>query len=160
MSLKGNSYTYHEVAVSTLLLCGYFQFATTNGKDASVIELLGKSPLLKSAQLKNNQILTYDIELLDVPNMNNSRINIALKHCSMRRIMETKLHRQMISTITFSDVFAKCQIADAHLQIKKDAHGVVVTLFEHLKVKGVLKSFKVTKNDNSFYYIQFVHSKK
>ena len=29
-----------------------------NGKDTSVIELLGESPLLFSAQLKNNQLLT------------------------------------------------------------------------------------------------------
>ena len=65
--------------ISSLLPCRMLKSSTINGNDASVIELLGESPLLLSAQLKNNQILTYNNSLLDVPNMNNSRMNILLK---------------------------------------------------------------------------------
>ena len=146
--------------VSVLLPCKRTELTTINGQDADIIELLGESPTLTAARLKNNQILTYDIELLDVPNMNNSRMNIGLKHYTMRRVQEISLHKQLQTIITFDDVFQKCRIENAHLQVKKDAREVVVTFFEHLKDKGVVKSFEVTKHGNSFYSIEFVPVRK
>ena len=70
--------------IFSLLPCRMLKSPNANGKDTSVIEFLGESPLLLSTQIKNNQILTYDNSLLDVPNMNNSRMNIAAKHYGMR----------------------------------------------------------------------------
>lgn len=146
--------------VSVFLPCKRLELTTINGQDADIIELLGESPLLTSARIKNNQILTYDTELLDVPNMNNSRMNIGLKHYTMRRVQEISIHRQLRTIITFDDVFCKCRIENAHLQVKKDAREVVITFFEHLKDKGVVKSFEVTKHGNSFYSIEFVPIRK
>ena len=80
--------------ISSLLPCRMLKSSTANGKDTSVIELLGESLLLLSAQLKNNQLLTYDNSLLNVRNMNNTRMNIATKHYSMRHVQESSLHRQ------------------------------------------------------------------
>ena len=145
--------------ISSLLPCRMIKSARVNGKDTSVIELLGESPLLLSAQIKNNQILTYDNSLLDVPNMNNSRMNIGAKHYAMRRVQECSLHRQMTPTITLADYFNKLRIENAHAQVKKDAREVLVTFFEHLQAKGVIKSFKVRKKGNAFDAVEFTPSK-
>lgn len=144
---------------STLLPCKILESATANGKDASVIELLAQSPLLTCAQIKNDQILTYDISLLDVPNMNNSRMNIAAKHYGMRRFQECSLHRHMPPTITLADYFNKLNIEDASSKTKKDAREVLVTFFEHLLAKGVIKSFELTKRGNTFDALHFIPRK-
>ena len=154
-SNEGNS----AKLVNMLLPCSYLQATTINGKDASVIELLAQSPLLESAQIKNNQILTYDNSLLDVRNMNNSRMNIGAKHYAMRRVQECSLHRQMTPTIKFEDYFKKLRIENAHAQVKKDAREVLVTFFEHLQAKGVIKSFELRKKRNAFDAVQFVPCK-
>lgn len=121
--------------VSVLLPCKRSELTTINGQDADIIELLGESPLLTSAKIKNCQILTYDTELLDVPNMNNSRMNIGLKHYTMRRVQEISIHKQLRTIITFDDVFFKCQIENTSLKTKKEARETIITFFEHLKDK-------------------------
>ena len=111
---NGNSITL----ISSLLPCRMLKSSRANGKDKSVIELLGESPLLLSAKIKNNQILTYDNSLFNVRNMNNSRMNIAAKHYIMRRVCEISLHRQMSPTIKFADYFKKLRIEDASNKTK------------------------------------------
>lgn len=145
--------------ISSLLPCRMLKSSTANGKDTSVIELLGESPLLLSAQIKNNQVLMYNNSLLDVPNMNNSRMNIAAKHYGMRRVQESSLHRQMSPTIKLADYFNKLHIENAHAQVKKDAREVLVTFFEHLQAKGVIKSFELTKRGNAFDALHFTPCK-
>ncbi|MBR0060395.1 MAG: hypothetical protein IJP68_02845 [Selenomonadaceae bacterium] len=145
--------------ISSLLPCRMLKSSTANGKDTSVIELLGESPLLLSAQIKNNQLLMYNNSLLDVPNMNNSRMNIAAKHYGMRRVQESSLHRQMSPTIKLADYFNKLRIENAHAQVKKDAREVLVTFFEHLQAKGVIKSFELTKRGNAFDALHFTPCK-
>ena len=145
--------------ISSLLPCRMLKSSTANGKDTSVIELLGESPLLLSAQIKNNQVLTYDNSLLNVRNMNNSRMNIGAKHYAMRRVQESSLHRQMSPTIKLADYFNKLRIENAHAQVKKDAREVLVTFFEHLQAKGVIKSFELTKKGNAFDALQFTPCK-
>ena len=145
--------------ISSLLPCRMLKSSTANGKDTSVIELLGESPLLLSAQIKNNQVLTYDNSLLNVRNMNNSRMNIGAKHYAMRRVQESSLHRQMSPTIKLADYFNKLRIENAHAQVKKDAREVLVTFFEHLQAKGVIKSFELTKRGNAFDALHFTPCK-
>ena len=146
--------------ISALLPNRMIESARANGKDTSVIELLGESPLLLSAQIKNNQILTYDSNLLDVRNMNNTRMNIGAKHYAMRRVQECSLHRkQLTPTITLADYFKKLRIENAHAQVKKDAREVLVIFFEHLKAQGVIETFKVRKKGNAFDAVEFTPSK-
>ena len=146
--------------ISTLLPCRMLKSSTANGKDTSVIELLGESPLLHSAQLKNNQLLMYDNSVLDVRNMNNSRMNIGAKHYAMRRVQECSLHRkQLTPTITLADYFKKLRIENASNDKKKDAREVLVTFFEHLKTKGVIETFTVRKKGNAFDAVEFTPSK-
>ena len=101
----------------------------------------------------------YNTSLLDVPNMNNSRMNIGAKHYAMRRVQESSLHRQMSPTIKLDDYFNKLNIENAHAQVKKDAREVLVTFFEHLQAKGVIKSFELTKRGNVFDALHFTPCK-
>ena len=147
------------ILISSLLPCRMLKLSRANGKDTSVIELLGESPLLLSAQIKNNQLLTYDNSLLNVRSMNNTRMNIATKHYSMRRVQESSLHRQMSPTIKLDDYFNKLRIENASNKTKMDARKILVTFFEHLQAKGVIKSFEVTKKGNAFDTFHFTPCK-
>ena len=102
------------------------------------------------------QLLQYDVSLLDVPGVQNSWMNIMLKNCGMRRIAECKAHpKQMTSTLTFHDTFEKCNLENAHAEIKRRAREVIIKLFEHLQAKGYIESFTLTKKANTFYSIHF-----
>ncbi len=69
-----------ELLVSTLLPSHYIKASTINSKDTTTIYFTTESPMLKIARLKNEQLLTYDVSLLDVPNQQNTPMNIAVKN--------------------------------------------------------------------------------
>ena len=146
------------ITKNDVLLPSWFAEATTvNGNDATVIFFDRECPLLEIAQAKR-QILTYDTHLLDVPNQNNTPMNIELKNYSMIRIQEIIAHRLM-PVITFSDVFSKCRIEDAGLKTKLDARNNLLKFFEHLQSKGVINSFTLTKKGNTFHSIKITYNK-
>lgn len=132
--------------------------ATVNGGDSTVIQLLGESPLWQVACLKN-QFMSFDAKLLNVPNQNNSKMNVELKNYVLRRIVEIKAHRQLTPTLTFDDLFFKCRIENASRKKKLDAREIVVTFLEHLQKEKFIKSFELIKHGNSFYSVQFTYSK-
>ena len=141
--------------ISALLPACYIQGTTVNGKDSAIIRFDRESPLLLSAQLKNNQLLSFDCSFLDVPRQQNTRMNISLKFYVLNRILEVKLHRQLTPVITFADVFNKCRLEDANRKKKFDARKTIVTFFEHLKKKKVIRSFTPVKKSNSLSAIKF-----
>lgn len=128
---------------------------TINGQKTTVIELMAESPLLKVAKLKNNQILTCDIALLNVPKQKNTPLNIELKHYALRRVLEIIAHHQMTPTLTFADVFEKCRIASADNKKKHRVREFLKSFFEHLENCGLITSFEVTKKAGVFYSIEF-----
>lgn len=133
-----------------------FVDCTVNGQKTRVIELTAESPLLTVARIKNNQIISYDVELLNVPNQKNTPLNIELKHYAIRRVMETIAHpKQMTPSITFDDVLAKCRIADADNKKKHRVRESLKMVFEHLVDCGVIDSFQVNKKKGVFYSISF-----
>lgn len=135
------------------ILPAYFVERTINGQDATVIYFDRESPLLRIA-LDRKQLLSYDVELLDVPGQKNTTMNIMLKNHVMRRIKEIEMHNQLASTLTFPDIFEKCRIENVHLEIKRRAREVIVTFLGHLQAKGVIKSFELTKKGNAFNTIK------
>ena len=147
-----------EKLVSVLVPCHYLKSSTVNGKDTTVISLDAESPLLKIAHLKNNQIITYDTSLLDIPHQQNTKLNIAVKNYVMVRVQEIKLHR-MTPTITFADVFEKCKVADADNKKKLRTREFIISFMEHLKNQGEINSFEVTKKGNKFYSVKFTYSR-
>ena len=148
-----------EKLVSTLLPCHYIKSSTVNGKDTTIIEFDRESPLYKIAKIKNNQIVTYDATLLDVPNQQNTPMNITVKNYVMLRVQEIKLHK-MIPVITFDDVFHKCRIDNADNKKKLRAREIIIEFLEHLKKHSEIKDFELTKKGNAFYSVKFSYSKK
>ena len=148
-----------ELLVSTLLPSNYIKASTVNGNDATIIYFTDESPMLKIAKLKNEQLLTYDATLLDVPNQQNTPMNITVKNYVMQRIQEIKLHR-LNPTITFEDLFKKCRIEKADNKIKQRARDTMIDFITHLKSKSEIINFEVTKNRNSFYSVKFTYGKK
>ena len=138
-----------------------FVDCTINGQKTTVIELTTESPLLTIARLKNNQIISYDVELLNIPKQKNTPLNIELKHYAIRRVMETKAHpKQMSPAITFADVLEKCRIADADNKKKHRVRESLKAVFEHLLACGEIDSFQVNKKQGVFYSISFTFSKE
>ena len=138
-----------------------FVDCTINGQKTTVIELTAESPLLTIARLKNNQIISYDVELLNIPKQKNTPLNIELKHYAIRRVMETKAHpKQMSPAITFADVLEKCRIADADNKKKHRVRESLKAVFEHLLACGEIDSFQVNKKKGVFYSISFTFSKE
>ena len=126
-----------------------------NGQKTDIFYILDEPPLLINAKRKK-QILTYDAELLDVPDQNNTKLIVMLKNYSLRRVLESKAHsKQLKPTLTLDDIFSKCRIADKPNVIKLRAREYIDDFFKHLQSKGVIKSFQWTKKGNKFYSIEF-----
>lgn len=129
---------------------------TINGQKTGVIELTAESPLLKTVKVKNNQIISYDMALLNIPNQKNTPLNIELKHYALRRIIEIITHHNKMShTITFADVFDKCKITDADNKKKHRVRKFLLSVFEHLVNCGVLTAYQMTKKAGVYYSIEF-----
>ena len=141
-----------------LLPAAYVDFSSVNGENDTLIFFTDAPPLLKMAEAKK-QLISYDATLLDMPGQN-TPMSIAAKNYTMLRIQEIILHRQLTPTITFKDVFEKLRIENAHAEIKRRVREFMVLFFEHLKSKGVVKSYEVVKHGNTFYGIKFPRPKK
>ena len=126
-----------------------------NGQKSDIFYILDEPPLLTNAKLKK-QILTYDAELLDVPNQNNTPFVIMLKNYSLRRVLECIKHpKQLKPILTLDDIFSKCRIADKDGRIKRRAREYLEEFFKHLQSKGVIKSFEFVKKGNKFHAVKF-----
>ena len=112
------------------------------------------SPLLENAEHRN-QIVRYHADLLDVPNQRNTPRIIAIKNYILRRIAEIKLHKNMTQTITFDDLFKKCNIAHVNRHVKFDARLATLDLFAHLKDKNFINSFDQVKHGTTIYAVKF-----
>ena len=143
-----------KIQKSAILPC-YRAQVTINGQKSDVICFDRQSPLLNIAELKK-QLVTYDAELLDIPNQNNTLLNITLKNYTMRRVLEIKLHK-LQPTITFNDVFQKCRIENSDNKIKMRSREYIQKFLAHLQDKDVIKSFEITKKHNTFYGVKFTY---
>ena len=117
-----------------------------------------ESPIMEIARPRK-QLLTFNAELLDIPKQQNTPRNITAKNYVLCRILEIKLHR-LTPSITFADVFQKCQIENADNQIKRRVRDLVVAFMEHLKSKGEIRNFEITKKAQSFYSVKFSYKSK
>ena len=146
------------VGKGTLLPAAYIDFSAVKGDSDTLIFFTDEPPLLKMAQIKK-QLVSYEACLLDTAGQNTS-MNIEAKNYTMLRIQEIALHKQLTPTITFADVFKKLRIENAHAEIKRRVRDFMVAFFEHLKSKGVIKSYETVKHGNTFYSITFPRPKK
>ena len=144
--------------VSAILPCKRVSETTINGKEnKDTIHFDRESPLWEIAtKIKNNQVLSCDASLLNVPNMNNSRMNIAVKFYTLRRTLESIAHpKKMVPIITFADVFEKCRLENVSRDKKCNAQNIIVKFFEHLQTKNLIKTFRMNKNGARPYSVSF-----
>lgn len=140
-----------SVITDTILPC-YFLTETINGQIVEdTIFFRDQSPIFKIAD-KRNQIIRYDVSLLDVPNQNNTPLVISLKNYVIIRVLEIKFHK-MTPTITFNDVFKKARIDTKDNKTKSRARDYVLQFIQHLQNKGILESFELIKKGNVFHGI-------
>ena len=156
-NLKYNDGTAYKI-VSAILPCKRVTETTINGKEATVISFDRESPLWEIAnKVKNHHVLSCNTSLLNVPNQNNTRMNIAIKFYVLRRIMEILAHpKQMVPVITFADVFEKCRIEKTNRKKKLDARETISRFFENLQNEKFIQSFQLNKKGTSPYSISFV----
>lgn len=144
--------------VSAILPCKRVSETTINGKEnKDMIFFDRESPLWYIAtKIKNNQVLSCDASLLNIPYMNNSRMNIAVKFYTLRRVLEGKGHcKQMVPIITFDNVYEKCRLTNANRMTKLRARDVMIELFKHFQSQNLVETFQVNKNGAKLYSISF-----
>ena len=144
--------------VAPILPAEYVTESIINGKSSTIIHLLEESPIWRIACLKNHQVLSFNAEILDIPRQQNTRLNIMIKFYVLRRILEIILHN-LTPTITFLDVFKNCRIENADNKTKLRVREFMLAFFGHLKTKGIIKTFELTKKGNTFYSIKLTYSK-
>lgn len=66
------------IEIANYIIPAKFVECTISGQKMTTVELTDESPILTVAALKNNQVIFYDTEWLNVPNQNNTPLNIAL----------------------------------------------------------------------------------
>ena len=144
--------------VSAILPCKRVTETTINGNESNtVIYFDRESPLWEIAtKVKNNQVLSCDASLIAVPNMQNTRMNIGVKFCTLRRTLESIAHpKQMVPIITFNYVLEQCRLTNASRDKKCDARNIMIKLFEHFQAKNLIKTFQINKNGARPYSISF-----
>ena len=141
-----------EKIKSAILPC-YYKTEKINGQIVQdTIYFDRQSPIFKIAD-ERNQIIRYDVELLNVLNQNNTPLVITIKNYVILRVMEIKKHK-MTPTITLDDVFKKARISDASKWKKQDARNAIDEFLKHLQNKKVIKSYEWTKKGNKFYSVK------
>lgn len=141
--------------VSTILPCKYVDGVEFNGQNCAVIYFLDESPLLTIARVKK-QMLTYGVDLLDVPNQNNTPLVVRIKSYLIRRVNEIKAHK-LEPTITFADVFEKCRLDKPTRWQRQDVRKTIVAVLVHLKAQGVIREFELEKISGTYRAVKFTY---
>lgn len=160
-NLKYNNGNAYKI-ISSILPCERITETTVNGKEATAIYFDRVSPLWEIASdVKGGQILSCDPALLNVPNQQNTRMNIAVKTYVLRRVLEILAHpKQMVPIITFADVFQKCRLNNASRKKKLDVRETILGLFDNLHTQGLIDSPQLNKQGASPYSVSFSRPKK
>ena len=160
-NLKYNSGNAYKI-ISSILPCERITETAVNGKEATVIYFDRVSPLWKIASnVKGGQILSCDSALLNVPNQQNTRMNIAVKTYVLRRVLEILAHpKQMVPIITFADVFQKCRLESVSRKKKLDVRETILVFFKHLEAQGLVEASQLNNRGARPYSVSFTRPKK
>ena len=146
---------YSEVPaqiISPILPCRILHNVLVNGRLTSIIKFTDVSPLMTIARVKK-QLISFPVELRDIPNQNNTILVLMLKSYLIRRVLEIKLHKQLTPAITFEDLFNHCLLSNATRWQKQDARKIIIGVLENLKSNNIIHNFALTKKGDSFYSI-------
>lgn len=137
-----------KINFKPILPCRIYEGKLLGGNSTTLIDFTDEPPLLTIAKLKNNQLLSFDSNLLtDASDFSRfNRRTIAARFYTLIRVLEIKLH-SLTPIITVDDVFEKCRI-DFNIRHERKAHclDAIIFLLEHLKNEDVIHSFKLQKD--------------
>ena len=142
---------------SAILPGQYLEGAIVNGEASTVITFYEESPLFLAAEIKNQQLLTYEKNLLDVPVRNSPEV-IVMKNYILRRIQEIIIHN-LTPTITFDDVFTKNQITDLTPTQKMRYRDYICKMFDFWIEKKLISKYVVNKEQHIPISISFAYKK-
>ena len=126
-----------------------------NGQQADVIRFLDESPLITVARAKR-QVLTFDVEALKVPGLNNTPRVVTIKFYVVERVHEIIAHK-MTPTITYDDVFNHCGLSDASKRQRQEARKVIRAVIEHMKRTNTISEWHECKKGDKYHGIKFVY---
>ena len=152
--LKYNNGQYFKIT-APILPCQYSSGIAVCGQETkNVIEFYRESPILSIARAKNKQILSFEKKLLNVPKQHNTIDNISVKHYVVQRVLEIIKHH-LTPSITFDDIFKKCNLIDADRRKKSRARTEIIELLTYMKNSGDISSFTLKKEGNKYCSIEF-----
>ena len=168
---NGEGYKY-----SGYLLPAEYITKTINGQvDTAVIHFLRKSPLLDVATIKN-QLITCDVALLDVPNIRNTDLILALKGYLLRRILQikgshephkkhfagkkkgggilTRQAKELQNIILLETLFEQCGLSDAPNNRKAEYRKTIEKILNHFQNENLILKWEFEKRDSKFRAIK------
>ena len=111
-----------------------------NGKPTTVLSFGNVSPLQRAAEIQNNQILTYDKNLLALPAKNKNRDSIVICDYFLCRLLEIKSHK-MTPTIKLDTAFSILGFTDISKDKRKQLLEHIESYFEYWLEQGEIKSY-------------------
>ena len=123
-----------------ILSCSYIDGVIVNGKPTTVLHFTDISPLYKSAEIQNNQILTYDKKILALPTKNKNKDSIIIGDYYWCRVLEIKNHK-MTPTIKFETAFERLGYINISKDKRKQILEHVEAYFEYWLEIGEIKSY-------------------
>jgi len=123
-----------------VLSCSYIDGVIVNGKPTTVLHFTDVSPLYKSAEVQNNQILTYDKNLLALPTKNKNKDSIIIGDYFLCRVLEIKSHK-MTPTIKLETAFSILGFTDISKDKRKQILEHIESYFEYWLEQTEIKSY-------------------
>ena len=144
---KWKNYGIEESTIKGAIIPGHFLKAEVNGKETSIFIFDGNSPFYTAALAKNNQILTYDLRLLDLPIDNTNNI-VMLKNYLMKRIQTSIQHAQMRQTVLIDTIFNELGF-NFDKTLKYRYIKYIDQMFNYWQQMGVIKTYSIPKEKGS-----------
>ena len=144
--LRSMKYNVDKMELFGSILPAKFVTRTiVNGSTKTLIEFLDESPLVTLAKIKNYQLLTYNLESMNMT----GRVSVermALANYARRRIEECRVHPQLTKTLRFDDIFDKNGLSDKSKNEKKRYRDYLGQCFNSWVSSGIIADYEFVKS--------------
>ena len=124
--------------------------------DSTVLSFTGLPPLYELATLRHRrkksggQILSYPVDLLDVPNTKNSIVEIKIKNHTLRRILECN-HSELSNHVRFDEIILSTGINIITKWQMQDLRNYIESLLNYWQQKNLFSQYEFLKKDRKYY---------
>lgn len=155
---NGKPYIYK----GALLPAQIIDNAIIRGQSTTAIKIIRIPPLYEIASLKHKnengggQILTFPVDLLNVPKTRNSLEEIIIKNHTIRRILENN-HQQMSNIITFDEILQSTGFTDLTKSKLQDTRQYTEMLLDYWQQKNIIADYKQKFRFKKYYGIEIYY---